>query len=40
MAKSWNLLKPSAIEHFPYELAYAEWRGATGGKLTRKIFRP
>jgi UDP-2,3-diacylglucosamine pyrophosphatase LpxH len=37
---SWNLLKGSNYEHFPYELAYAELRGGPQEKLRRKVFRP
>jgi UDP-2,3-diacylglucosamine pyrophosphatase LpxH len=36
---SWDLLKKSAFENFPYELAYAELTDGSPDQLTRRIFR-
>jgi len=37
--RSWNMLKKSSYEHFPFELAYAEVLAETGSTLTRRVFR-
>jgi metallophosphoesterase superfamily enzyme len=38
--RSWNLLKKTAYENFPYELAYAEILSDDRYSLARKVFSP